>query len=133
LNVSATVKPLQVGICVISMPETRYAGDLIEHRLKYMTDFLFGLGDLGRTNLFQDRPYRFASGGAALPNGWELLFGEAISGESPPRAPQSQEENGSCFGSETLSQNGMDYSGTGSAREAGDSTANPGARLSANQ
>ena len=62
MNVSATVKPLQVGICVISMPETRYAGDLIEHRLKYMTDFLFGLGDLGRTNLFQDRPYRFAQG-----------------------------------------------------------------------
>ena len=56
---------------------------------------------LGMTNLFQDRPYRFSSGGAALPNGWELLFGEAISGESPPRAPQSQEENGSCFGSET--------------------------------
>ena len=101
------------------MPETRYAGDLIEHRLKYMTDFLFGLGDLGRTNLFQDRPYRFASGGAALPNGWELLFGEAISGEFSAQGPQSQEENGSCFGSETLSQNEMDYSGTDSAREAG--------------
>ena len=27
------------------MPETRYAGDLIEHRLKYMADFLFGLGE----------------------------------------------------------------------------------------
>src|SRR2546430_11039509 len=73
------------------MPETRYAGDLIEHRLKYMTDFLFGLGGLGRTNLFQDRPYRFASGGAALPNGWELLFGEAISGEfSAQGTPKSR-------------------------------------------
>ena len=116
------------------MPETRYAGDLIEHRLKYMTDFLFGLGDLGRTNLFQDRPYRFAQGVLHFRTVGSCSSERRFRANSPPRAPQSQEENGSCFGSETLSQNGMDYSGTGSAREAGDSTANPGsARLSANQ
>ena len=43
---------------------------------------------------YQTREYLIASGGVALPNGWKLLFGEAIRADSPPRAAQSQEEPG---------------------------------------
>jgi hypothetical protein len=36
---------------------------------------------------------RFASGGAAVPIGWKLLFGEASRADSPPRARESRGEN----------------------------------------
>src|SRR5438445_5837536 len=102
------------------MPETRYAGDLIEHRLKYMAEvFVWSWGILegrtcSRTDLTVSPPgvLHFRTVGSCS-------SGRRFRANSPPRAPQSQEENGSCFGSETLSQNEMDYSGTDSAREAG--------------
>src|SRR5438445_11013493 len=111
------------------MPETRYAGDLIEHRLKYMAEvFVWSWGILkGRTCSRTDLTVS-PQGVLHFRTVGSCSSERRFRANSPPRAPQSQEENGSCFGSETLSQNGMDYSGTGSAREAETPPLTPGAR-----
>ena len=40
---------------------------------------------MGKSLTMRPREYLIASGGAALPNGWNLLFGEAIRRNCAPR------------------------------------------------